>query len=316
MRVAAVRRWDLNSRSSSTLRWSTTTLPLALPCDTIERSGGCSRRTSRTSWKRTQRSSWARSTCLRVGCHALRLVSQESSWDTRTSGILFPLALALAKKLKPRAVMLENVRGLIQPRFKAYRDNLDRMFEEMGYRSTWKLLQASDFGVPQLRPRVVCVALRTRLFARFSWENVKPIASNDSTPTVGVALRDLMAADGWTGVEEWITRANKIAPTLVGGSKKHGGPDLGPTRAKRAWAEMGVNAHGLADAPPSNHHHGAPKLTVQMAAVLQGFPPAWKFVGGKTGAYRQVGNAFPPPVAAAVARAIYDILRADGRGHS
>jgi len=47
-----------------------------------------------------------------------------------------------------------------------------------------------------------------------------------------------------------------------------------------------------------------PKLTVRMVARLQGFPDDWEFVGKKTAAYRQVGNAFPPPVASAVGRAI------------
>jgi DNA (cytosine-5)-methyltransferase 1 len=45
-----------------------------------------------------------------------------------------------------------------------------------------------------------------------------------------------------------------------------------------------------------------PRLTVQMVARLQGFPDSWQFFGRKTTAYRQVGNAFPPPVARAVAQ--------------
>jgi DNA (cytosine-5)-methyltransferase 1 len=47
-----------------------------------------------------------------------------------------------------------------------------------------------------------------------------------------------------------------------------------------------------------------PKLTVRMVARIQGFPDSWQFAGRKTAAYRQVGNAFPPPVAEAVATAI------------
>ena len=51
-------------------------------------------------------------------------------------------------------------------------------------------------------------------------------------------MLDLMGSAGWQGAEEWANAAQTIAPTLVGGSKKHGGPDLGPTRAKRAWLEL------------------------------------------------------------------------------
>ena len=104
--------------------------------------------------------------------------------------------------------------------------------------------------------------------------------------------------------------ANSIAPTLVGGSKKHGGPDLGPTRAKKAWASLGVDAHGLADEAPDRDFIGRPRLTARMTARLQGFDDEWQFFGRKTAAYRQIGNAFPPPVARAVGLAIAESLKA------
>ena len=113
-----------------------------------------------------------------------------------------------------------------------------------------------------------------------------------------------MGSNGWRGVEQWRRLANTIAPTIVGGSKKHGGPDLGPTRARKAWAELGVNGISIADAAPDAQFEGMPRLTVQMVARIQGFPDDWRFWGKKTAAYRQVGNAFPPPAAFAVARAI------------
>jgi DNA (cytosine-5)-methyltransferase 1 len=119
-----------------------------------------------------------------------------------------------------------------------------------------------------------------------------------------------MGERGWFGVEAWRERACDIAPTLVGGSKKHGGPDLGPTRAKRAWENLGVEGKGVADLAPDRDFVGMPRLTVRMTARIQGFPDDWQFSGKKTAAYRQIGNAFPPPVARAVGRQIVIALTA------
>jgi DNA (cytosine-5)-methyltransferase 1 len=123
---------------------------------------------------------------------------------------------------------------------------------------------------------------------------------------VGDVLVDLIGSNGWKGAASWKARANGIAPTVVGGSKKHGGPDLGPTRARQQWAALGVDGLGIADAAPSKDLpiDVTPRLTVRMVARVQGFPDAWQFAGRKTASYRQVGNAFPPPVAEAVGRSI------------
>jgi DNA (cytosine-5)-methyltransferase 1 len=169
----------------------------------------------------------------------------------------------------------------------------------------WKLVQASDYGVPQLRPRAIFVALKKEIALAVSWPDPQP----SSAPTVGQALQRLMGSRGWPGASEWAKRADRIAPTLVGGSKKHGGPDLGPTQAKKQWLQLGVNGLGVADEPPPPSWNGEPPmLTVKMAAVLQGFPSNWPFEGRKTNAYRQVGNAFPPPVAHAVGSEIWKAL--------
>jgi DNA (cytosine-5)-methyltransferase 1 len=212
---------------------------------------------------------------------------------------LFPQALRLVEECDPDAVMLENVRGLSTVRFSDYRQQILDRLGELGYQADWQVLNASEFGVPQLRPRFILVALRRELYPNFAWPNA------EGTPqTVGQALGALMAEGGWSRAEEWAKKANGIGPTLVGGSRKHGGPDLGPTRAREGWEKLGVNGKGLADAPPSDRDDlgpsWMPKLTTKMAAVVQGFPTDWIFSGRKTASYRQIGNAFPPPVAAAV----------------
>ena len=219
---------------------------------------------------------------------------------------LFPLALRTIGAVKPRAVVIENVRGLLDDVFEDYRTYISGEMQNLGYWTDWKLLNASDFGVPQLRPRVVFVGIRRGYERNFEWP--KPV--HGSPQTVGEILHDLMAANRWRGVAAWKKRACDIAPTIVGGSKKHGGPDLGPTRAKRAWAALGVNGHLLANEAPTRDFVGMPHLTVRMVARLQGFPDDWRLSGGKTAAYRQVGNAFPPPVARAVAEQVLSCLQA------
>jgi DNA (cytosine-5)-methyltransferase 1 len=217
---------------------------------------------------------------------------------------LFPAALRLVDEIRPKAIMIENVRGFLDAVFEDYRTHLKTQLKKMGYRADWRLLNASEFGVPQLRPRVAIVALRNEYVEHFDW----PQVASHNPPTVGETLFDLMAQNGWGGVFAWRDMANEIAPTVVGGSKKHGGPDLGPTRARKAWASLGVNGKSVAEEAPEADFEGMPRLTVRMVARIQGFPDDWHFVGKKTNAYRQVGNAFPPPVAQAIATQIHQAI--------
>ncbi|MER7815241.1 DNA (cytosine-5-)-methyltransferase [Streptomyces sp. NPDC096153] len=226
---------------------------------------------------------------------------------------LFAWAVELAGRMKPRALLLENVRGLSMPRFSAYRQHVKDRLKDHGYWSDWQLLHANDYGVPQLRPRFVLVAMRDEDAQWFEWPKATPTAE-----TVGTVLHDMMAVNGWRGADAWAERANDIAPTIVGGSKKHGGADLGPTRAKAAWRKLGVDAMGVANEPPtaSDPVDFLPKLTTDMVARIQGWGREreyeWHFTGRKTTKYRQIGNAFPPPVARALGTAIANALKHKG----
>ncbi|MGH3305869.1 MAG: DNA cytosine methyltransferase, partial [Streptosporangiaceae bacterium] len=210
---------------------------------------------------------------------------------------LFPEALRLVREAGPAAVMLENVKGLAERKFSDYRQGVVDELEGLGYEIQWQVLNACEYGVPQLRPRFVLVAIKRRYAAHFSWPT-----PTSTPPTVGDVLYPLMAANGWRGAKAWAKRANSIAPTIVGGSRKHGGPDLGPTRARADWLRLGVEGRSIAeDAPPADAPLDyLPRLTCEMVALIQGFDASWKFTGRKTARYRQIGNAFPPPVAQAI----------------
>jgi DNA (cytosine-5)-methyltransferase 1 len=255
---------------------------------------------------------------------------------------LFPAMLKLVRDLQPKAVMIENVRGIMDAKFAEYRTWIKSELLRAGYAiADWKVLEASKFGVPQLRPRAILVAFRKDVFGKPKF--AMPDSSAGEVVTVLDALKESMeeryapffegdrAKEARDAFDKWCTTADEraklrsdrssgIAPTLVGGSRKHGGADLGPSRAKAAWRALGVSGLGVANDPDVCREKNTadrdllgpdgPMLTVGQAAIIQGFPEEWEFSGGKTARYRQVGNAFPPPVAHAVGEEIAKLLRA------
>ncbi|MEU6852999.1 DNA (cytosine-5-)-methyltransferase [Actinacidiphila alni] len=252
---------------------------------------------------------------------------------------LFPTMLDMVDVLQPKAVMIENVRGLLEPpeKFREYREDvIEHRLREAGYEICyWKVLEARDYGVPQLRPRAILVAMKKEYFKHFVWTEPEHTEMYTVAEALKKSMRKRFKDSGqdprWGGryttrwepaYKKWLKEAQKgtVAPTLVGGSKKHGGADLGPSRAKEAWRKLGVCGLGVAndasdvqDPERDLYSERGPKLTVSQAAIIQGFPEDWKFSGKKTAAYRQVGNAFPPPVAEAVGKQIIAALAAGKR---
>lgn len=216
---------------------------------------------------------------------------------------LLEAAVLLAPSIQPRALIIENVPGLVDsPKFEGVREFIRKELEHLGYRFRWFVLNAADFGVPQDRQQGVLVALKERYFHAFE----PPAPTVAEHVPVGQALYHSMAARGWPGVDAWAAQAISVAPTLVGGSDNRGGADLGPTGSKKAWARMRVNGGALANEVPGPDDavSGMIKLTDAQTALLQAFPQKWQFAGKKTARYRQIGHASPPPVGTALGRAV------------
>ncbi|MFJ4617859.1 DNA cytosine methyltransferase [Streptomyces sp. NPDC088812] len=231
---------------------------------------------------------------------------------------LLTATIYLVHAVQPRALLLENLPALVDsPAYAEVRRFVEEELTHLGYRFRWFVLNAADFGVPQERLQGVLVALKEPWFHAF----VPPAPTVREHVSVGRALRHSMGARGWAEADAWADQARAVAPTLVGGSDNRGGPDLGPSGTKRAWARMGVNGGAFADEVPgpdyswprSDDMAQMLKITVDQAAVLQSFPPEWRITGRKTARYRQIGHATPPPVGRALGQAIAGALRAPAR---
>ena len=222
---------------------------------------------------------------------------------------LFPEVARLAREIRPQALLVENVRGFASARFQEYRQSLiEQIFRESGLRCEVRTIDANGFGVGQRRVRAFLVGLAPSAWERFQW----PQAASRG-PTLGEAVRDLVGAGGWPHVDAWAARASGPAPTIVGGSEKHGGTDGGPSNSRKCWRALGVDPRSAGDAPPgpAEPDDHCPRMTVPMLARLQGLPDDWPLQGGKVARWRQVGNALPPQLAEALGIAIRRALEGE-----
>ena len=128
------------------------------------------------------------------------------------------------------------MRGLLNPRFDKFRRDFQDRFEGLGFRSEWRLVHAAHYGVPQLRPRLLFVALKKELWSYFAWP--EPIFQRP--PTVGEALEDLMREDGWRGADSWIRQANDTSPQQLSGVPKN--------MEDRTWGRPAHVRHGISSA--------------------------------------------------------------------
>lgn len=203
-------------------------------------------------------------------------------------------------------MLFENVRGLLDKRFDAFRNSIETWLRDLGYVTHTALLNAKDFGLPQKRPRVFIVGLKSQYARAFHMPEPQPPGL-----TVGDLLYPEMASGGWEGADAWRKTACGLAPAIAAGSVKHkGGADYsGGSSARKTWEKIDVSAKSVADHVPARGFTGLPRLTLRMCAQIQGFPDGWEFIGDKISQCRQIGNALPPPLAHAVAQAVAHALR-------
>ncbi|MEF2553718.1 DNA (cytosine-5-)-methyltransferase [Aurantimonas sp. A2-1-M11] len=217
---------------------------------------------------------------------------------------LFDRALDIVEALRPKAVMIENVTGIMQVTHSGRRLTVRERLAEIGYEVDWRILAGGKFGLAQNRQRAILVAMRDGNMHRFRWPKVPGIRPTD----VGSLLYDLMAARGWAGAKAWADTTRGMAPTLIGGSKKKNGLDLAQPKSRKRWLELGVDPSYVSKDAPGPDFVGMPRLTLEMCARLQDFPDEWTFEGNRLSRFRQIANAFPPRMARMVGLSIQRAL--------
>lgn len=220
---------------------------------------------------------------------------------------LFSVALDIVEAVRPRAVMLENVDGFRSKRHILYRADIFDRLKELGYEGRLFPIAACDYGLAQLRPRVVLIAFRDGLMSKF---RMPPILT--PTPvTLGEQLFDLVSENGWKFAKDWAKdTAKRAGYTLTGASDQVGRGGFSMNVRKEDWSALGIDSTGIAKEAPAEDHGNKPfQLTLRMGARLQNFPDSYDFGEDIEQARRQIANAFPPILAKAVGLAIRAVLR-------
>jgi DNA (cytosine-5)-methyltransferase 1 len=243
-------------------------------------------------------------------------------------GTLFHECIRIIKRKKPKVVVFENVRGILSIKNKdgsKLIHTIEQLMNDCGYHVDYKLLKASDYGVPQNRYRVFIVGFRKDLRKRFVFP--KPIKSDKLT------LKDALANIDSTlpNNEHWklSPQSQEIVPYIKeGGSWKDIPYDKLPTRMKHirdnirkykspnfyrrySWNEICGTI--TAAATPENcgilHPTENRRFTVREIARIQSFPDNFIFEASSiAGKYKIIGNAVPPKLAYVIAKRILEIL--------
>lgn len=215
---------------------------------------------------------------------------------------MFPEATRAVDELRPLAFLFENVAGLVRPRFCEYLGEVIDALSRAGpgYRVSYMAANAADYGVPQVRRRVFIVGFRVD--TDFSWEPPAATHSKSEWVTIAQALADLPDPEYFprTGISGHVFQPNaRVYPGHTGS------PLDKPAKTLKAGVHGVPGGENMLRRPDGTVRY----FSVREAARLQTFPDQWQFSGAWTEAMRQIGNAVPVQLAAAIAQSVAAPIR-------
>lgn len=219
----------------------------------------------------------------------------------------------IVEAVQPTALVLENVSGLKHGKNRDHLTGIQKTLHSLGYEFAVGVLNAADYGVPQIRKRLIVIGLRDGIPSL-------PAPTVREHLTVWDAISDLEKR----GDDESINHVpNRHAPHVIERWDKlspgESDPNYGrarldasrPSTTIRAGGGYGPRGNHLAGFHPPIHPTLPRQLTVREAARLQSFPDEWIFQGSKTAQGRQVGNAVPMLLAEAIAKHVVKLVRGE-----
>ncbi len=279
-------------------------------------------------------------------CQGFSIAGSRDMNDKRNR--LYLAMVKLADKLKPQAVLLENVPGMLQTNDGIGAKRIINDFAEIGYKMTPKLMYAPDFGVPQIRKRVFFVGLKNGEEFKFPEPTVKPkdyITCKDAIddlPTLQTENGEIIYGEE---EQDYLTAPRTDYQKLMRRNSQKvlnhiGSIPIEKTRKMISLIPEGKNYKALPDEYSGMYkYHEAltrynskkPSLTintghrshfhykwnriptVRESARLQSFPDDFIFYGNKSEQYKQVGNAVPPMLGYVVAKQLRNYLENEGK---
>lgn len=222
--------------------------------------------------------------------------------DTR--GTLFFDIARIAESHRPKALLLENVRGFRNHDSGRTLSVITEVLEELDYEVHSELLNAKDFGLPQNRARFFIVAIRSDLPGANAFAFPQP--TGDLT-RVGDILKRRVPDEYTISDRLWKGHLNRKQRNVTAGK----GFGYGLVARNDPWTRTISARYGkdgseiLIEQPGRNPR----MLTPREAARLQGFPDSFEIPVSDTQAYKQFGNSVPIPLVEAVARATLKAIR-------
>lgn len=211
---------------------------------------------------------------------------------------LYLQLIRVIKEKKPKFFLAENVKGLLN----LGKGNIIKMimedFSSLGYKVQKKLLNAADYGVPQLRERVIIVGVRNDI--QFTYSYPEPTNSKNGDfflprwLTVGDVLKDMPDPDKPNCLPNHVYSKYKVTISNYIGHRFIDANKPAPTVTGRGDERGGVVV--------LHHPNNKRRMTCRELATIQSFPIEYHFQGSMSSVYRQIANAVPPLLGYAVAK--------------